>query len=1316
MRPSDVIAGRFVIEREVAAGGMGRVYRAHDRHLNAPVAIKVILDPERAEIDRFVREAAILSEVRHPAIVRYIAHGQTPDERHYIAMEWLEGQDLARRLRFEEPPTLSARGAATAAEPPPSRGLSVGEALHLARRIAEALGELHSRGLVHRDVKPSNIFLVDGRTDQPKLLDFGVARDASASLMTGTGVLVGTPMYMAPEQARGARDVGARADVWALGCVLFESIAARAPFRGAHAMAILAKILLEDAPRLRDVQPSVPTAVDELVASLLAKEAADRPADGAHAAKEIAEVERALADGGDANWVPSRTPSRSSRVLSSRTAVSISGDERRVHCVVLAAPPPTERADQTLGSGADENALEQLRRIVEAHAGKLEPLRDGSILVSVAGARTPVDQAMRAARIALAIRREVPEAPMVVATGRAESSGTILVGALLDRAARELATSGRGKTRLDAATADLIDARFVVRRDDEGITLLGEREGETDERRLLGRITPLVGRDRELRSVEGIWEECVEEPIARVLLITAPAGAGKTRLRGEIVRRVRAHTTDVEVFFAQGDSLSSGSPFVMIAPAIRRSAGILDGEPLPIRREKLRARVERHVAANERSRVLEFLGELTGIPSATESDSLRAARRDPMLMGDAMRSAFETFLGAEARAHPVLFVLEDLHWGDLPAVRFIDAALRTLRDAPFMVLALARPEVHKLFPNLWSERAMQEVRLDALSRRASERLVREVLGERATDAVCATIIERAAGNAFFLEELIRAAAQGGDTLPETVLATLEARLDALGSDAKRLLRAASVFGEVFWRGGVGALIGERSELLERLDELVEREVIGRSPTARIPGETEYVFRHALLRDAAYETLVERDRALAHGVAGEWLEGRGETDALVLAEHFARGGQRARAATWFRRAAEHALEGNDLAATIEHGNRAIGLLDDDARTARGALRSLQAVASYWKSAYAEAVAFADEACALLPAGSVGWFRAAAEGTVSSARRGDYERVERWLTEIRAAKPYSDAIAAQIVALCRGTFQLIFAGRFEAADALLDEIRARVPDLSQLDPATEGQVHHVQGVRFAHGGRVGQFLVELEAAIDGFERAGDVRNATLERPTVGWCYAELGELARAEEILRGAMEACEQLGVQQTRTYALVNLGYVLELRGRLDEAEAALLEAGAACRAQGNPRLEGWSRAHLAGVHLLRGDSAAAEREARTAESSLVMAPGLRAWARATLARALLQAGRASEALSFAEQAMADLERLGSMLQGESLPPLVLAEVRDALGDRAGARAAIADAKRRLYQRADALPDANWRASFLSLADHVRTLSLADTLA
>jgi len=205
-----LFANRFEIEHAAGSGGMGTVYRAVDRHSGDTVALKLLKSDRGAAgsdgTDRFGQEAQILSELRHSGIVSHVAHGQTPEGLRFLAMEWLDGQDLSERL---------ARGP-----------LSVRESLRVLEQVADALAIAHRRGIIHRDLKPSNLFLVGRDVNRVKILDFGIARRiAGSQTMTRTGMVVGTPEYMAPEQARGNRDLTPATDLFSLGCVLYECLA-----------------------------------------------------------------------------------------------------------------------------------------------------------------------------------------------------------------------------------------------------------------------------------------------------------------------------------------------------------------------------------------------------------------------------------------------------------------------------------------------------------------------------------------------------------------------------------------------------------------------------------------------------------------------------------------------------------------------------------------------------------------------------------------------------------------------------------------------------------------------------------------------------------------------------------------------------------------------------------------------------------------------------------------------------------------------------------------------------------------------------------
>src|SRR5262249_33052328 len=228
VKVGDYIADRFVIERLSAAGGMAAIWRAIDKHTDRLAAIKVVAVSDAHGFERFVREARALDELRHPGIVQYLAHGRSDGEL-YIAMEWLEGEDLGARLTKHE--------------------LGLADSVLVITQIAAALAVVHARQIVHRDIKPSNIFLCDGLSLKCKLLDFCVAARARPEPLTATGHIVGTPSYMSPEQARGAKNIDARADVFALGGVFFRCLTGRPPFMGRTAPEIVLQVLCDEVPR-----------------------------------------------------------------------------------------------------------------------------------------------------------------------------------------------------------------------------------------------------------------------------------------------------------------------------------------------------------------------------------------------------------------------------------------------------------------------------------------------------------------------------------------------------------------------------------------------------------------------------------------------------------------------------------------------------------------------------------------------------------------------------------------------------------------------------------------------------------------------------------------------------------------------------------------------------------------------------------------------------------------------------------------------------------------------------------------------------------
>ncbi len=1308
MRTGDVLHERFEIERLAEKGGMGAVFRAKDLSTGLPVALKVLHAFAMGEASRMEREAHALMKVRHPGIVRYVAHGLLDDERPFLAMEWLDGEDLRQRTKRQE--------------------LRLSDAVALGYRVAEALAAAHAAGVVHRDVKPSNIFLLGGQAAQVKLIDFGVARVPEPSRdATAHGAVLGTIAYMAPEQARGAREVTPAADIFSLGCVLFEMVTGKRAFAGDDVMAVLAKVLVTDLPHARELNPHVPRALDKLIALMLSKEPQERPT-----AEEVARTLDGLIDrttsGSDASQ---EAPPSSLRVP------TLTAGERRVASVVMIRGGRAERETtevRATSATVVDSQVSRLRQLFTPDGARVERLADGTVFAIVAGRGAAQDQALVAAQCALGLRAELASAAMSLVTGSGEVSGGQWVGEALERAAslvrteeraaaaerRTTAEGGRLRDRGDAppciriddVTAALLGGRATLGKDAHGPLLLGLQQSEQAARTLLGRPTPFVGRERELSLLKATLAECAAEPVTRAMVVTAPPGGGKSRLLAELLLRVPSGT---DVWIARGDPMSHKSPFGMIAQILRGAADLRDNEPTDVQRGKLVARVGRSVPAPDHLRIAEFLGEIVGVTFPDEgSPKLRHARSDTMLMGDQMRRSWEDFVEAECRKTPLLLVLEDMHWGDMPTAKMVEALLRQRREKPLFVLALARPGALSAFPALLKGPHVMELALPELSRRASERLARDVLGDGKAPETLARIVDQAGGNAFFLEELIRAEADGrGAEVPGTVLAMVRTRLENMENDARRLLRAASVLGASFWRGGVEALLGaapKSPDVVGWLGELVEREVFVRREQSRFAGEEELAFRHAIVREAAYAMLTDDDKRLGHKLGAEWLVKAGERDAAALARHFELGGEPTRAASFYLRAAEQGLEGNDLEAALVCVER--GLACSPAGEVRGLFHLIAAEAYRFKGEPSREQTSALEAMELLPRGDTRWCIAAGQAAIASGKLGDRERLESVAGELIELGREGRASGRMVVAAARASIPLLLAGLRAPAEKLLAHVNRHGDAIAWSDPGVAAWIHLARGTHAAEMGEAGTALTHMEEAAERFEEAGDIRGACAQCANIGWTGMEVGENRRAERALRNGIAKAGTLGLSHVVANARIYLGLVLARQGAHAEAEALITEAVNNFQARGNQRMEAVARRTLAEAYLRRGNLERAAAEGTRAVEIAGGMPPIKAYSLATLADVLRAQGRTAEALARALEASALLEAQGQIVQGEANVRAALVEALSAASRPEEALVALASARAWLDSRADRVTEGAPRERFLhDVPDHARIEAL-----
>ncbi|MDH5490848.1 MAG: protein kinase, partial [Myxococcales bacterium] len=875
------LGGRFRLDREAGAGAFGQVFEATDLQTGSKVAIKYLKAhlSEPTILERFEREARLLESIQHPQIVGFVAYG-VEDERPYLALEWLPGEDLGERQRRAP--------------------LALPEAVRIVAQAALGLQALHERGIVHRDIKPSNFFLVQSPEGPSlKLIDLGVARVREDLMLTSAGLRIGTPAYMSPEQAAGDEQVDASSDLFSLGVVLFELCTGRRPHSARDPLALLAKIVLDQPPRLRDFDPDLPEELDALTSEMLAKVSADRPASAASIAERLGSMtlpNRQTAVGRDEVQTEPEAMERGSRE---------SMVERRVVTTLFVATPRDEAS-----------AASDVERIGRSFGGDVRRLLGRRMVVVFGSTKSIGDEALRAARAALVMQGSIDGVRLAIATGRATGDRNSTSGQVIDRGAADLERA-KGAIVVDEPTARRLSTHFILDEEGESRHLRTERPVSTvAEPRLLGRDTEMLDRDRELEELEDLYHDAVRQSRPTAGIVKGLAGMGKSRLRFELTQRLSAAHPAPNLVLLRCDPTLTGVPFGALTHSLRRKLRIGSDLEAPAQHEQLRRWAKRRGMRSD----LDFIAELLRIPNDA-SPALEAARADPTALAGALRDALVQLISALGQEDPVALLIEDIQWADPSTVDGLAWVLDTLVERPIYVAAFGRPGLEERFPDIWSALRPLHLELRPLSNRACEKIARELLAGGGSEEQIREISTRAGGNPLFLEELIRAASAGEDDLPVAIQAAFQVRLDALPPPAKRTALAASVFGRAVWADALRALVPRQDSELSA-DVLCHWEVLADRPRSRFPGTRELVFRHGLLQDVAYAMLTNEDRAEFHGRAARWLEKAGERDAAVLAHHYSAAGDTQLAAHHSLVAAREALREGALVTAMSHAGRTL----------------------------------------------------------------------------------------------------------------------------------------------------------------------------------------------------------------------------------------------------------------------------------------------------------------------------------------------------------------------------------------------------------
>jgi predicted ATPase len=929
--------GRYRIVARLGAGGMGVVYRAHDSELRRDVAVKApsLRGPEARA--RFLREARSAAAVRHPNVCPVYDVGED-DGRPYVVMALVEGESLAERLqrrgRFED----------------------AGAAVALVVQVADALAAVHAAQIVHRDVKPGNVLL--DRAGVPLLSDFGLARTEDGEHLSAPGALLGTPAYMPPEQAApelGA--VGPWSDQYSLGVVLYHLLSGRPPFEG-PAWSVIHQIATQPVP-----PPSQHRAdLDPALVRLLMKALAQQPQDRYPGVADFAAALRAYGE---------------------RPAVA--PPQTQIH----PAPPAQRRRLTVLQCGCDlfdsQAILETLdpeeqhnllrdfqqlcRDVVGPLAGTVVKATDHGLLVCFGfplALESPARRAVQAglevlermaglneglrrqhkdlrlsARLAihsdLAVVTETsgpgealsiggPLSPVVDQLERLTAPGTLTISDDVQQLVKGyFACSSLGPQRLGPAGAKAVYRVHHKLAAGNRLDVAGPAG-----------LTPLIGRDREVALLQGCWDQVVEGRGQVVLLVGEP-GIGKSRMVHVLKEHVERQSAGGFRALRLEWPCTPHSQ-VGVFPAVaywQELLGLSSHESSSGKLDRLTAYLEElHLASAE---AVALLAALLLIPLDGRYPPLGMA---PQRQKEKTFDLLLDWLRALAARQPVLFVAEDLHWAGPTMMEFLDLLVGQIQGDRILAVLTGRPE----FQPSWQARAScTQLTLSSLTRRQIGELLLAKTGlAQVPQDVLELVANRTDGVPLFVEEFAAVLQAGslyqvGGTpqvadcfedrvIPATLHDLLLARLERAAGRFEVAQLAATIGREFSFELLQAVAPWEEEVSQQELAKLVDAGLLfvrGRPPLTR------YQFKHVLIQDTAYQSLLKKQRQQFHLRIAEVLEQRFpqtcSSQPELLAHHFSEGNAIARAVTYWERAGEAARRRGAAGEVVGHLKRALGLI-------------------------------------------------------------------------------------------------------------------------------------------------------------------------------------------------------------------------------------------------------------------------------------------------------------------------------------------------------------------------------------------------------
>ena len=1173
----------YEILAPLGQGGMGTVYLAWDVRLERRVALKLLSHHLAADADarqRFLLEARAAAALEHPNICTIYTVDETPDGQVYIAMSYCEGQTLQQRLR--------------------GGPLAAGEAVSYAGDIARGLAKAHEKGIVHRDVKPANVMLPsDGGL---KILDFGVAK-LPGSELTRTGLVVGTAAYMSPEQTR-AEPVDHRADIWALGVVLYEMLTGRRPFNADTAPGVMYAILATDPAPLSAWRADLPAVLDGLVRRMLGKLPSDRPGSTGDLAQELSGLAALLR----AEPAPSERPS----------TISLDG-ERRAVALLAARLDGYDQLVERLAPEEAERLLSRIRNVVldavEGRNGRIDHFEGDELLCLFGLEASAEDDALRAADAAGELIARVEE----VGLGLEQRLGVPLrirtavhVGTLVVRPGRT------PERRWQVSGAPIAVATRLGAEAEPGTVRLSPECQRLIEPFTRSPLTPFAGREAELATLAALLASA-RRGEGQVVAIIGEAGVGRTRLLREF--RTRSAVDGVRVLTGRCHPRSqSYRPFIeVLGEALElpgRDGGVATASDVLTRLRALDASL------------VEFLPLYLHLLAIAPGEHPLPRH----LLGEYLQAALTDALAAvvtagTARERVTLLVIEDLQWADAASRTLLKQLAEVAPAHPMLLAATSRVDATMD----WGSATPVTIHLGSLDREAAESVIRAILqADRVAPALAGWLHERTGGNPFFLEEACRSLLEEGAVkveggtallrtagqplqLPDTVQAVIRARVDRLDPSTREILRVASVVGRDFGLGLLEQVLGRPSGLALHLERL---KAAGLVQQTRVAPQPAYRFKHALTHEVVYDSLLEHQRRALHGVTGRAIEqlfrDRIEEQLGSLADHFSRAEEWEAAVQYGMQTARRAADSSQFA-------EALHILD----RIRGWLARLPEDAGQ-RGQVADVLLLQERMCETL---------------------GLRERQQELIDEVITLLPPNDASPwlAEVHLRQGDLFTLL--GRYDRAAAAL-ETSLRL-SRGHGDPTGEGNALRSLGLLRWHEGRNEEALRYAEEAAALDRERGDLAAIVRDLHNLGTILKGMKAFDRAIACLQEALDLCVRLEDPMKQFYSAHTLANVHRELGHIEVAQGYLRRADEIAVTRRMPVERSFTLVALAHIALQQGAPEEAIRLYREAVEISRKARHIEGLAQAlrTLGEVLVGLGSATEALPYLQESSELLAQL-----------------------------------------------------------------------